>query len=51
MCQENFLELITAMRPMILDSGHNPVAVDQWIANAKDELRTMQKHIYMNVRS
>lgn len=50
MLQENFLGLVESMRPMILDAGHNPAEVDRWISNAKEELKSLKKHMYVNVR-
>jgi hypothetical protein len=42
--QQNFTQLISAWRPLILTHGEKPEDVDRWIENAEKELNTMEKH-------
>jgi len=45
--RQNWMQLILAVRPLVLADGHSPETADLWIANAVDELKSLKKNQYV----
>lgn len=41
--------LALSFRPALLTSGHPEEIVDEWIAKALNDIRTMSPHLYVGV--